>query len=227
MFDDNNFVDRLMEKPDAVLIIQEAQKKLKAEEEKRKEFYNLIGEDDKAEFINGEIIFHSPVMKTHGDAVGSLYKMLSLFVDKNRLGWVGIEKIMTRFTRNDYEPDVCFFNNEKAEKFEDKQLLFPVPDFVAEVLSKSSPQNIKRDTEVKFEDYEKHGVSEYWIIDPHEKTVEQYVLKNGKYQLVMEAADGIIRSHVVKGFNIPIEAIFDADKSFETVSKIMSGNLSK
>lgn len=227
MFDDNNFVDRLLEKSDAVLIIQEATEKLKVEEQRRQEFYKLIGEDGKAEFVNGEIIFHSPVMKTHTDAAGMIYILMSTFVRKMELGWVGYEKAITRFTRNDYEPDVCFFGNEKAKDFQETQLLYPVPDFVAEVLSKSSQKNIDHDRVTKFNDYEKHGMSEYWIVDPHEQTVEQYVLKNKKYQLVLEAPDGIIRCQAVKGFNIPTAAIFDGKKADEAMELLLSGGLPK
>ncbi|NJL80946.1 MAG: hypothetical protein HC917_23025 [Richelia sp. SM2_1_7] len=38
---------------------------MKSEAQKRQEFYELIHEDIKAEFINGEIIFHSPVARKH------------------------------------------------------------------------------------------------------------------------------------------------------------------
>ena len=31
--------------------------------------------------------------------------------------------------------------------------------------------------------YEKCGVKEYWIVSPMEKTVEQYLLRDGKYAL--------------------------------------------
>jgi Uma2 family endonuclease len=55
----------LKESPDAVLIIDEFQKYLKTEAQKRQEFYDLVHEDIKAEFINGEIVLHSPVARKH------------------------------------------------------------------------------------------------------------------------------------------------------------------
>ncbi|HFA50056.1 MAG TPA: Uma2 family endonuclease [Bacteroidetes bacterium] len=225
MFDDNNLVNKILEQPGAMLIVQEAQARLQEEQRKRQEFYDLIGEDDKAEFVNGEIIFHSPVVKIHTDATGGLYLLLRTYVQQNGLGWVGIEKVMTRFTRNDYEPDICFFGNEKAALFEDKQLLFPVPDFVAEVLSKSSQKTINHDRVTKYNDYELHGVSEYWIVDPHEKTVEQYILENNKYRLVLKSSEGIVRSHSVAGFNIPIPSVFDSKENRKILRDILKGSL--
>ena len=73
---------------------------------------------------------------------------------------------MISLTRNDYEPDICYFNKEKSQHFTDDQLLFPAPDLVVEVLSKSTEQT---DRTIKFKDYENHNVLEYWIIHPIEK----------------------------------------------------------
>lgn len=204
-----DIVDQIMEHSDAVLIVQHVQERLKDEQQRRREFYDRINEDDKAEFVNGEILFHSPVVKIHNVATKYLLKLLDTYVEEHDLGFVGVEKILTRFTRNDYEPDICFFGNEKASQFQDDQLLFPVPDFVAEVLSKSSQKTIEHDTVTKFKDYKQHGVQEYWIIDPHDQTVEQYLLEEGRYRLVLKSSEGSVRSHAVPGFSIPIAAIFD------------------
>jgi len=209
MYDRTDMVDKIMEHSDAALIVEHVRERLKNEQQRRLEFYDRIAEDDKAEFVNGEIVFHSPVVKMHNVATGLLYKLLHTFADEHDLGFVGVEKILTQFTRNDYEPDICFFGNEKAAHFQDDQLLFPVPDFVAEVLSKSSQKSIEHDTVTKFNDYEQHGVQEYWILDPHDQTVEQYLLENGRYRLVLKSSEGSVHCHVVPGFSIPIAAIFD------------------
>lgn len=225
MFDDKNLVDQILEQPGAVLMMREIEDKLKQEQQKRQAFYNLITEDDKAEFVNGEIIFHSPVVKVHNEATKFLLKLLDTFVEEHSLGFVGVEKIMTSFSRNDYEPDLCFFDKEKAAQFHENQLLFPVPDFVVEVLSKSSQKTINHDKVTKFDDYELHGVSEYWMVDPHDKKVEQYILENGKFRLVLKSAEGIIRSRAVKGFHIPIPAIFDSEENRKTLRDVLNHSL--
>ena len=66
---------------------------------------------------------------------------------------------------------------------------------------------------------------EYWIVDPHEKNVSQYVLKNQKYELVLKSTQGIISSQVVKGFNIPIEAIFDSSENRKVLRLILTNDL--
>ncbi len=223
MFERTDLVEMILEQSDAVLIVEQVQERLLSEHQKRQAFYDLIDEDTKAEFVNGEIVYHSPVAKSHNDATGYLYKLIHTFAGMLRLGYVGIEKIMTKFTRNDYEPDICFFNHDKSKGFQPGQVIFPVPDLAVEVLSKSSQKNIDHDRVTKFEDYERHGVREYWIIDPDDETVEQYLLESGRYRLLLKSGEGHIRSHAVEGFVIPIRAIFDEAANLEALREMLKG----
>ena len=176
------------------------------EQERRLKFYNDISEIYKSEFINGEVIVHSPVVKEHNACNGNLYKMIDTYVVEKDLGFVGIEKILIKLTRNDYEPDVCYFKKTKAKKFKKGQKFFPPPDLVVEVLSKGTE---KRDRGIKYQDYEKHGVQEYWIIDPNSEMVEQYYLAKGKYTLILKSNSGELQCRIIKGLSIPVKAIFD------------------
>lgn len=191
---------------------------LKAETKKRRQFYEIVEENKKMEFINGEIIFHSPVKLQHNDATILLGMLLKAFVAKNKLGFVGVEKIMVSLTRNDYEPDICFFGKEKAKKFKRKQVQFPAPDFVVEILSDSTAKN---DRETKFQDYAAHGVQEYWIIDAEKEIVEQYFLQNESYELLLKAKDGKIESVVLPEFKIPIQANFDEQINLKTLANLI------
>ena len=177
-------VEKTLEMPDAVLFARKLENALQAEQQKRRHFYEIVEENKKMEFINGEIVFHSPVKLQHNDATFLLGMLLKAFVNKNNLGFVGVEKIMVSLTRNDYEPDLCFFGKEKSKSFKRNQAQFPAPDFVVEVLSDSTEKN---DRETKFQDYAAHGVGEYWIIDAEKETVEQYFLQDEKYELLLKS----------------------------------------
>jgi Uma2 family endonuclease len=54
-----------------------------------------------------------------------------------------------------------------------------------------------------------NGVSEYWLIDADAAFVEQYVLENDEYTLVMKSGSGILKCRAIAGLAIPIEAFFD------------------
>jgi len=213
-------VSTILQHPDAKLIVERVHQTLEAEQHLREQFYNSITEQEKVEFINGEIVVHSPVKKRHADATNNLYRLLSIFVEQGKLGFVGYEKIMIALSRNDYEPDIVFFNAEKSSAFQDEQSLFPTPDLVVEVLSSSTSS---RDRGIKFEDYEAHGILEYWIIDADERMVEQYVLEDGRYELLGKWQKGdTFTSVAVQGFRIPQAAIFNAQLFLETLSKLMN-----
>lgn len=204
-------VDNLLEMPHAQLLMNEAQKHLDKEKELRKHFYSIVDENKKMEFINGEIIFQSPVKKEHNEATGRIYRILSEYVEIKALGWVAIEKALVSLTRNDYEPDVCFWNNKKASKFTDKQMQFPAPDLVVEVLS---PKTEKHDRTTKFSDYEAHHVKEYWIVDAHKKSIEQYVLINEKFMLRFSGDSGLMEIDSIAGLSINVEDIFSKKPIF-------------
>jgi Uma2 family endonuclease len=120
---------QILELPDAPMLDQKANEMFHQERQRREKFYNRatnrdIDESMKVEFINGEIIVHSPVMKRHNEANRLLFQLIKVYCFKRKLGFVGIEKIMSTFTRNDYEPDLVFFGNEKADTFKEEQTLF-------------------------------------------------------------------------------------------------------
>ena len=218
----NITVEQTLEMPNAVLFARKLKSALEAEQKKRRHFYEIVDENKKMEFINGEIIFHSPVKLQHNSATKLLCGLLNAFVIKNGLGFVGVEKIMISLTRNDYEPDVCFFGSEKAKKFKKNQIQFPAPDLVVEVLSDSIE---KHDRETKFQDYAAHGIEEYWIVDAEKEMIEQYFLQNEQYELLLKSNSGEIKSVVLPDFEIPIRAVFNEKLNVETLSGLLRNKI--
>jgi Uma2 family endonuclease len=180
---------------------------LQFESEKRKEFYDLIHENIKAEFINGEIVLHSPVRMKHLIASSNVSYELMKFVKEHDLGFVGIEKMMITLSRNNYEPDIVFYIKEVSKKFTDDQKLFPAPDLVVEILLESTRKN---DYGIKFRDYAAHNVGEYWIIDADAETIEQYVLIETQFELQNKLTkNDVLTCLVVNGFKLDLAKVFN------------------
>lgn len=197
---------QIIQMPDAVLLVNSVMDNMREEARKRQAFLDIVHENCSAEFINGNIIMHSPVKGIHWRICTNLVTYLNYYVRENNLGLVGNEKVMIQLTRNNYEPDIVFFSKEKAADFTDEQMLFPAPDFVVEILSKSTWEN---DYGIKFNDYAAHGVSEYWIINPEKHIVEQYILENGEFQIYQKLVEkGTLKAFAIAGFEINIETIF-------------------
>jgi Uma2 family endonuclease len=215
-----DILEQIFKRPDAPSIVLQAQERLRAEKLRRKAFYNDITPSIKAEFIEGEVVVHSPVRKMHNSANGKLYKIIDSYSDMHDLGFVGIEKILVQCSRNDYEPDLCFFGNEKAQHFTEDQMFFPAPDFVVEVVSKSTE---RADRKIKFVDYALHGVTEYWIIAPMKQVVEQYKLTDSVYQLVKKhTITDTIECIVLENLHIPVLAIFEKQANIAMVAQIFA-----
>lgn len=196
----------LLSSPRLPEIVTTLNDRLRIESEARQRFYDEMADDQKLEFIHGEVVMHSPARNRHLSAKLNLATSLHSYVREHRLGKVRDEKCLCVFPRNDYEPDTVFFGPQKSATFSPEMMKFPVPDFVVEILSDSTES---RDRGIKFEDYEAHGVCEYWIIDAEAKIVEQYAIEDGTYRLLLKSGSGEIASRVITGFRIPISAIFE------------------
>jgi Uma2 family endonuclease len=214
-----NPVDKITQSPLLPRYLEEIQVFGHKEEGRRKQFYKEM-DDRKVEFINGEIYFQSPVKLQHNEAGKFLLRLIDIFVESSQLGFVGYEKMLISLTRNDYEPDICFWNKDKSIDFKRKQMQFPAPDLVVEILSESTEQI---DRGVKFEDYAQHNIAEYWIVDAENQTIEQYVLESGNYALKHKAQNQeIIFCQVLKGFDIPAIAVFDKVENVIVLKKLLS-----
>jgi Uma2 family endonuclease len=190
------------------------------EAQRRQKFYDEMNEEQKTEFINGEVIVQSPAKARHLDATKRLMVLLHTYVEVHHVGRVFTEKALVCLTRNDYEPDIVFFIAAKATRIEPAQMKFPAPDFVVEVLS---PSTEERDRGIKFEDYAQHGVTEYWIVDADAAVVEQYVLGgSGAYELKARKDDGDLRSVAISGFTVPVRAIFDDVENLRVLRTILA-----
>jgi Uma2 family endonuclease len=101
-------------------------------------------------------------------------------------------------------------------------MLHPAPDFVVEILSRRTSRT---DRVIKYADYARHGVGEYWIIDAKKRVIEQHILPvSGERTYVLrgkfEAGDEV-SSVSIPGFVIPVSAVFDKTENMAALRKIV------
>ncbi len=196
-----------------MLIKEEIQKKENKSKPKisseYRQYLDKTSELEKSEWIDGELVVHSPVLKRHLSVSRKLTRLMSAYTDRYDLGYVAFEKalINLKLGVQNYEPDIVFFSKEKTDSMTEKTSMFGVPDLVVEILSDGTE---RRDRGVKYQNYEKSKIPEYWIISAEKHIVEKYVLVNNKYilQKIYKIGD-YIESEQIKGFHIPVRAIFD------------------
>ena len=85
------------------------------------------------------------------------------------------------------------------------------PDMVIEILS---PQTARKDLSVKFSLYQRHGVKEYWIVDPYSHSVQIYTLSEAgvygpmKLYETDERQTIMLFSTLLEGFEAELNEIF-------------------
>jgi Uma2 family endonuclease len=77
------------------------------------------------------------------------------------------------------QPDLILIHRERLDIVTKKGVEGP-PDLVIEILS---PSSVKRDREGKLKSYARFDVQEYWIVDPANEAIEQYMLSDKRYDL--------------------------------------------
>lgn len=77
------------------------------------------------------------------------------------------------------QPDIIMIHRNRLSIITERGVE-GAPDLVIEVMS---PSSIKRDRGSKLKTYAAYSVPEYWIVDPRNKALEQYVLEDKDYRL--------------------------------------------
>jgi Uma2 family endonuclease len=141
------------------------------------EFARLPSEGStRYEVIDGELVVTPAPTSRHQRVVTDLVTLLNAFARSNDLGQVFASPLDVLLAEGDYlEPDIVFVRGDHAAMVTDRGVEGP-PDLVVEVLS---PSTEFRDRGVKLDRYRLHGVPEYWVVDPDERTVEVWDLRGG------------------------------------------------
>ena len=102
------------------------------------------------------------------------------------------------------QPDLCVVCDEN--KLDDKGCI-GAPELIIEILS---PGNSKKEMKYKFDLYEEAGVLEYWIVNPENRTILIYILKEnefvGLHPLIEEDQ---IKSPLFPNLDFILEEIFN------------------
>ena len=218
----NALIEPLLHSPRLPEIAEALQVRLRDEAASRSRFYTEMTDAEKVEFIDGQVLLHSPARNMHLIVQQHIQQLLLNHALIHNLGAVRGEKCLCVFPRNDYEPDVVFFGQAKAATFTPHTMKFPVPDLAVEVLSESTEH---RDRGVKFDDYAAHGVAEYWIVDPEAEVVEQYLNRDGRFEMNLKSGSGELTSPTLGGLTLPLKAFFDPQENLAALQAIVQSRL--
>jgi len=162
------------------------------------EFVAWCDEDVKAEWVDGEVIVHSPANVRHVELAGFIVSVMRAFAEQRDLGRVLGPEFQIRFgpQRRRRVPDILFVAKARLDIIQTNHIE-GAPDLVMEIVSPDSPARDWRD---KYLEYEAAGVREYWVIDPLAEQMEAYALGDDGHYARIEEQDDAIHSTALPGF---------------------------
>jgi Uma2 family endonuclease len=160
------------------------------------------------EIIEGELFVSCSPGLTHQIVSDNLLFSIGGFLRTNPMGTVVTTPGLILSNFSGVIPDLVFFSHEQRDSIVKDDRLHGPPALVVEVVSPGSA-NIRRDRIVKLQLYAKHGVPEYWLIDPKNMTVERYV--NQGTSLILEETlrdEQSLSTSALPGWSCPVSEIF-------------------
>ena len=159
------------------------------------------------ELIDGELIVTPPPLDVHQVKTGNIYVFLRLLADREKGGYVRFAPNGVHFEDGyDFEPEVFWIapDNDHCILAPDGRYWHGAPDLIVEILS---PTTAYRDRGIKFETYQKHGVREYWLVDPDAAFIEVYRLENEQFVRLRLFKAGQIFSSAVLAVDVPVDQL--------------------
>lgn len=167
--------------------------------------YLQLPEDKRYEIIDGDLFMVPSPNEDHQRVLANLFYIFSRYVRKNDTGIVYCAPFDILFSEEDIvQPDIIFVSNEN-KKIITKDNIKGAPDMLVEILS---PSTSKRDIGIKKKLYARHGVREYWIINPEDKTIEILRLHGKQYESKRYHKEDRLSSVIIKGLEFEAKEIF-------------------
>lgn len=127
----------------------------------------ILGEDDRVEFIEGEIIDMAPIGSEHASCVARLNRLFGTCVGERAI--VAVQNPVRLDELNEPQPDIALlryrddFYRSAHPSSKDVLLIVEVAD-----------TSLRYDREIKLPLYAKHGIPEVWIVDLENHRLEIY-----------------------------------------------------
>lgn len=130
------------------------------------------------EIIDGDHYVNPAPSTYHQTVSRRLQHQLYTQIELTGRGVVYNAPVDVQLTDHDIvQPDLVFVLTARMQMITPTKIK-GVPDLLVEILS---PLTASNDATLKKQLYERVGVAEYWMADPDNHTVEQFVLTDGRY----------------------------------------------
>ena len=170
------------------------------------EDYCATADDKRYELLNGDLMMVPAPNRKHQWVLGRLHIELGRFTQEHGLGEVYVAPFDVVLSDTDVvQPDLLFISRAREHTITDENVR-GAPDLVIEVLS---PSTADRDVGCKHDLYSRHGVLEYWIVDPMARTVAVHRQRDGRLELAGTfGRRGSLATALLPGLELELDDIF-------------------
>ena len=173
------------------------------------EDYRTAPPDKRYELLDGDLLLTPAPNLRHQRLQFRLGSRLGRFIEERALGEFFFAPCDVVLSDTDVvQPDLLFVSRERRHLLSGGDNVRGAPDLVVEILS---PGTADRDRGYKRALYAKHGVKEYWLVDPAAETVSLLLPRDG--DLVVSHTFGrneTLRSPLLAGFELEVDDIFSS-----------------
>ena len=168
--------------------------------------YLSFSDEKRYEIIEGEKSILPSLNTYHQKIFRRLGEKISGFVYSNDLGEVFYAPYDVVLSDEDVvQPDILYVSRERLDIITEKNIQGS-PDLIIEIISGYSE---KQDRIEKKKAYSKHGVKEYWIVDPASQSIEVMILGELGYTTIgIYGKDENLTSSVLKGMDVNLKEVF-------------------
>lgn len=168
----------------------------------------LPDDGNRYELFEGELFVSRAPSLSHQRVLGNLHAILRVYLDQNPIGEVLLTPGVIFDQFNSAIPDAVFSSHQHITEIVSGERIIKAPELVIEIVSPGK-ENARRDREVKRQVYGKHGVKEYWVADPLNRSLEIYSLKRHNLALAETLRDeDTLTSSILPGFKCQMRQIF-------------------
>jgi len=165
-------------------------------------------DDNRYELLEGELVVSRAPRLTHQEISGNVFVLFRRHLEDNSLGKIFATPGITFDEFNSVIPDLVFVSYARLDAIVVDDRFIGAPELVIEIVSPGEG-NARRDRVTKRQIYSRHGVVEYWIIDPEQQSVEVYRLDEGILELqTTVTAHDELRSSALPDFACRASEIF-------------------
>ena len=168
--------------------------------------YCATPDDERYELLDGNLMMVPAPNRKHQEVLVRLTLKLGNFTKEHGLGTVYVAPFDVVLSDTDVvQPDVLFISRAREHTITADNVR-GAPDLVIEILS---PSTADRDLGYKYDLYGRHGVLEYWIVDPMAETIAVHRQGDGRLEAAETLGRGdTLRTALLKGLELRLDEVF-------------------